>query len=537
MAQQNQEVKNGNVRKTPIFIALGIALAVIILAGITSFLRSERQQGSDFTFQFESGQQGQRMVQYLASQPTPPAAVQAPSFNILPALLKTTETHDTSLSSDLSFPQSYQQYLNTLAAAQESTEPETKSITPPQLSAEAQLAQTLQKQRISQLMQALSASAGVDQPYTNPHKALRTSAANGYAQGLASNQGTAGYQSTVGYAQATAYMDYPDAKAQLAVLEQMDRTYQAPYLASYNKAYATNALGDSTAYPQRVAYAQPSYANGSGVYAHGAGSYANASSTYANGSGAYTNVSGTYTNGFGMNSSAMLPSAALQFNSGISSTQTLQAYQGLNQQHRTLQTALEPVLSPFLLRQGAVLPCVLLTGINSDLPGMIQAQLAQDVFDSPQGEHLLIPKGSKIIGQYAASPKLGQQRLMLAFNRIIFPDGTAMGLGAMPGSGLDGYAGFDAEVDNHFWQLMSNAILLGGITAGISISVDEPRDDNGDLTLNGALSQGLGQSMGRVLTQVIERNMAISPTLKVQPGLEFNVTLTQDIYFDHPYGI
>lgn len=517
MAQQNQEVKNGNVRKTPIFIALGIALAVIILAGITSFLHSEHQQGSDFTFQFESGQQGQRMVQYLASQPTPPAAAQAPSFNILPALLKTTETNDTSLSSDLSFPQSYQQYLNTLAAAQESTEPEIKTITPPQLSAETQLAQTLQKQRISQLMQALSASAGVDHPYTNPHKALRTSAANGYAQGLAGNQ------STAGYAQATAYMDYPDAKAQLAVLEQMDRTYQAPYLASYNEAYATNALGKSTAYPQRIAYAQPSYANGSGVYAHSSGSYANASSTYAS--------------GFGINNSAMLPSSALQFNSGINSTQTLQAYQGLNQQHRPLQTALEPVLSPFLLRQGAVLPCVLLTGINSDLPGMIQAQVAQDVFDSPQGEHLLIPKGSKIIGQYAASPKLGQQRLMLAFNRIIFPDGTAMGLGAMPGSGLDGYAGFDAEVDNHFWQLMSNAILLGGITAGISISVDEPRDDNGDLTLNGALSQGLGQSMGRVLTQVIERNMAISPTLKVQPGLEFNVTLTQDIYFDHPYGI
>lgn len=506
MTQQNQEVKNGNVRKTPIFIALAIALAVITLAGITSFLRSERQQGSDFTFQFESGQHGQRMVQYLASQPSPPAAMQAPNFSILPALLKTSEDESSKFSSDLSFPQSYQQYLNTLAATQNSTKIEHQTTSKPQFNAEAQLAQTLQQQRISQLIQALSASAGVDQPFANPHKALRTNTAYNNTQEPATYNAPynpTANQGTYNAAHSVAYMDYPNAKAQLAVLEQMDAiNYNVAPSSSRYVGQSANRPWASSTYPPTDAYTPPNLVNGSG-----------------------------------MNNSTMTSNAAVQFNYGISSTQTLQAYKSLNQKHRPLQSALEPVLSPFLLRQGVVLPCVLLSGINSDLPGMIQAQVTQDVYDSPQGSHLLIPKGSKIIGQYAASPKLGQQRLMLAFNRIIFPDGTAMGLGAMPGSGLDGYAGFDAEVDNHFWQLMSNAILLGGITAGISISVDEPRDDNGDLTLNGALSQGLGQSMGRVLTQVIERNMAISPTLKVQPGLEFNVTLTQDIYFDHPYGM
>ena len=221
---------------------------------------------------------------------------------------------------------------------------------------------------------------------------------------------------------------------------------------------------------------------------------------------------------------------------GISSEQTLSAYAGLINNDTLLQTAVETVLSPFLLRQGTLIPCVLLTGINSDLPGLVQAQVVSDVYDTPRGNHVLIPQGSKIIGQYASAPMMGQERLMLGFNRVIFPDGKAMNLGAMPGSSTDGYAGFKAEVDNHFWRLMGNSILLGGITAGIAISVDDDqRDDNGNLTVNGALSQGLGQSIGRVLTNVIERNMAISPTLTVEPGFNFNVTLTKDIYFPSQY--
>ena len=238
--------------------------------------------------------------------------------------------------------------------------------------------------------------------------------------------------------------------------------------------------------------------------------------------------------GMGMNGTGSGGFAGGAYNPN--SQHTLDAYQSLVNNDTLLKTNIETVLSPFLLRQGALLPCVLLTGINSDLPGLVQAQVTEDVFDTPQGQHLLIPRGSKLIGQYASAPLLGQERLMLAFNRVIFPDGKAMNLGAMPASSPDGYAGMDSEVDTHFWRLMGNAILLGGVTAGISISVDDDvRDDDGNLTLNGALSQGLGQSMGRVLTNVIERNMNISPTLNVHPGFLFNVTLTKDIYFPSAY--
>lgn len=215
---------------------------------------------------------------------------------------------------------------------------------------------------------------------------------------------------------------------------------------------------------------------------------------------------------------------------------TLSAYDQLRTAGTLLTSKVESVLSPYLLRQGVLIPCVLLSGVNSDLPGQVQAQVTSDVFDTPYGRHVLIPKGSKIIGQYAAAPLLGQERLMLGFNRVIFPDGKALSLGAMPGVSQDGLAGFSAEVDHHMWRLFSNAVLLGGITASVSLAVDnDSYDEDGNLTVSGALSQGLGQSLGRVITAVIERNLAISPTLTVAPGFLFNVTLTQDIYFDGPY--
>lgn len=215
---------------------------------------------------------------------------------------------------------------------------------------------------------------------------------------------------------------------------------------------------------------------------------------------------------------------------------TLAAYERLKGGATLLKEKVESVLSPYLLRQGVLIPCVLLSGVNSDLPGQVQAQVTSDVFDTPYGRHVLIPKGSKIIGQYASAPLMGQERVMLGFNRVIFPDGKALSLGSMPGASLDGFAGFSAEVDNHMWRLFSKAVLLGGVTAGVSLAVDnDAYDEEGRLTLNGALSQGMGQSLGRVITTVIERNLSVSPTLTVAPGFLFNVTLTQDIYFDGPY--
>ena len=236
--------------------------------------------------------------------------------------------------------------------------------------------------------------------------------------------------------------------------------------------------------------------------------------------------------------SASLASDSGVYTSGASSLgtaldgRTMDAYNSLAYAGSHFDTTMQKAAAAFTLMQGSVVPCVLLTGVNSDVPGMVQAQVISDVYDSTSGEHVLIPKGSKLLGQYASGPMRGQKRMMFGFNRLIFPNGRSMQLGSMPASSRDGYAGIGANVDNRFFEILSNAILLGGVTAGIALSVDDnDRDANGDLTLNGALSQGLGQSVGRVITQIIERNMNIAPTLTIKPGYEFNITLMQDINF------
>ncbi len=220
---------------------------------------------------------------------------------------------------------------------------------------------------------------------------------------------------------------------------------------------------------------------------------------------------------------------------GAYSGNTMAAYDSLRFKGTQYDTSIDrQSVGPagLTLMQGAVVPCVLLTGVNSDIPGMVQAQVSADVYDSATGRHVLIPKGSKLLGQYASGPMRGQERLMFGFNRLIFPNGRSMQLGAMPASARDGYAGLGANVNNRFFEILGNAILLGGVTAGIALSVDDnSRDEDGNLTVNGALSQGLGQSVGRVITQLIERNMNVSPTLTIKPGYEFNVTLSQDVSF------
>ncbi len=200
-----------------------------------------------------------------------------------------------------------------------------------------------------------------------------------------------------------------------------------------------------------------------------------------------------------------------------------------------LSYQVESVDTPFIIRQGAVVPAVLLTGINSDIPGQVMAQTTAPVYDSPRGNYELIPAGCRLVGQYLSQPAYGTERVMLAFNRIIFPDGKALTLGAMPASALDGYAGLNAEVNNHMLRLLSGALLLGGITAMVAVTQDDAYDSDGNLTTSSAMSQAIGMSLGQVLADVIERNLNIAPTLEVKPGFKFNLTLVKDLRFKGPY--
>lgn len=214
----------------------------------------------------------------------------------------------------------------------------------------------------------------------------------------------------------------------------------------------------------------------------------------------------------------------------------LSAYDKFKRDDFILENKVQSIRTPYLISQGSVIPSILLTGINSDLQGQVTAQITTDIYDSPRGRFLLIPKGSKIIGQYSNDVHFGQERVMLGFNRIIFPDGKSLNLGSMPALGNDGMTGLDADVNNHFMRLVTSSILLGGISTSIAISQKNAHiNEKGELTNQGVFTQEVGQTLGHALAKVIERNLSVNPTLEVRSGFPFNVTLTKDIEFDGEY--
>lgn len=190
--------------------------------------------------------------------------------------------------------------------------------------------------------------------------------------------------------------------------------------------------------------------------------------------------------------------------------------------------------SPYELRAGFVVPATLISGINSDLPGQIMAQVSQNVYDTATGRHVLIPQGSRLVGSYSSDVAYGQQRVLVAWQRIVFPDGKAMDIGSMPGADGAGYAGFNDRVNNHYWRVFSSAFLMSGVVAGISLSQDN--GSTGDRQrASDAMSEALGQVLGQTVAQMVSRNLNIAPTLEIRPGYRFNVIVTKDMTFSKPY--
>jgi len=193
--------------------------------------------------------------------------------------------------------------------------------------------------------------------------------------------------------------------------------------------------------------------------------------------------------------------------------------------------------TPYELRAGFVVPATLISGINSELPGQIMAQIAQNVYDTATGKYLLLPQGSRLVGAYSSEVSYGQARVLVAWQRIVFPDGKAMDIGAMPGADSAGYAGFTDQVNNHYLRLYGSALLMSAVTAGIAYSQHQNQSNYGyqQPNANSAMSQALGQQLGQVTAQMIAKNLNIAPTLEIRPGYRFNVIVTKDMTFSKPY--
>lgn len=184
--------------------------------------------------------------------------------------------------------------------------------------------------------------------------------------------------------------------------------------------------------------------------------------------------------------------------------------------------------SPYELLSGSLIPGVLLTGINSDLPGELLGQVSENVFDTVSGLHLLIPQGTRILGRYDSRIVYGQERVLVVWTRLIFPNGSSISLLGMPGVDLSGYAGLSDKVDNHYARLLSGVVFSSLLGAAAQIS--EGRTYNTTNPSYGELSlQGIARNTNQVGQEITRRNLNIQPTLIIRPGFRFNVFVHKDI--------
>ena len=196
------------------------------------------------------------------------------------------------------------------------------------------------------------------------------------------------------------------------------------------------------------------------------------------------------------------------------------------------QQRLDPI-APFELKVGTVIPAILDTQINSDLPGMIIAHVSRPVRDTRTGRAVLIPAGAKLIGDYDQHIATGQKRLLVIWRRVQFPDASTLALEKMPGLDARGQAGFQDKVDNHYWRTFGSALLLSVISAAAQQSQGDIQtiDEAGrrTFTRQEALSAELGRQWGELGRETIKKNFDIQPSLVIRPGFRFNVLVNKDL--------
>lgn len=191
---------------------------------------------------------------------------------------------------------------------------------------------------------------------------------------------------------------------------------------------------------------------------------------------------------------------------------------------------IESPVSAWTLQAGSIIPAALVTGIRSDLPGTIIAQVTEPVYDSVAGRHLLIPQGSRLIGEYDAEISAGQNRVLLAWDRMIFPDGRSIRLDRLPGADASGYAGVQDRVDQHWGGLLRAALISSLLGVGTQIG----GESDGELLR--ALRRGVSEPIARTGQDLVRQQMSVPPTLAIRPGFELRIIVTRDLILEPDGG-
>ena len=246
---------------------------------------------------------------------------------------------------------------------------------------------------------------------------------------------------------------------------------------------------------------------------------------------ATTNVSQTTTAAAPAPAASQAPAASNSGSADLTSQDHKLAFlNGAVDRRTTSPDRVQAPASKYILQAGAVIPAALITGLRSDLPGQVTAQVTEDVYDSPTGKILLIPQGARLVGQYDAQIAFGQTRALLVWNRLIMPNGRSIVLERQPGADPEGYAGLEDEVDNHWGTLFKAAIL----STLLSVGSEAGMSGNNNGSLAEAIQQGVSQSVNQTGQQVVSRSLNIQPTITIRPGFPVRVMVTHDLVLE-PY--
>lgn len=198
--------------------------------------------------------------------------------------------------------------------------------------------------------------------------------------------------------------------------------------------------------------------------------------------------------------------------------------------------SLQLPVSPYQVMAGTIIPAALVTGINSDLPGQVIANVTEGVYDTATGRFLLVPQGSRLIGRYDSQVAFGQRRVLLVWTRLILPDTSSIALDRLPGIDPAGYAGLEDGVDWHWDRILAGAALstLLGVGAELAAPNRNISDSSSGNRLGGAARQGMQDTVNDVGQEITKRNASIQPTLTIRPGFPMRVMVNKDLVL-RPY--
>lgn len=198
---------------------------------------------------------------------------------------------------------------------------------------------------------------------------------------------------------------------------------------------------------------------------------------------------------------------------------------------------MEHPLTPYAIQAGTVIPAVLETEVNSDFAGGVRARIARDVYDTRLQQHLLVPKGSVVVGSSGSAAQVGQSRMAVVWDRLLFPDGRSMTLGALETKDARGASGVPGAVDNHYFKIFTNAFLVSAIGAGVGIATYDAQPSYFERPSPGAVVGGsVAEEMGSVSSELLRRGMHIPPTITLPAGQPFHIFVQRDMAFEAPYA-